>query len=82
MTVSKIKNTIDYHPQKLTALCLCIGAKLSMNESVDLLKRAGYAFSPSDLTDIIFTYFIENQIHDMVELDIQLEEHGLPCIIK
>ena len=79
---SKIKNTIDYHPQKLTALCLCIGAKLSMNESVDLLKRAGYAFSPSDLTDIIFAYFIENQIYDMIELDIQLEEHGLPCIIK
>lgn len=78
---SKIKNNPDYHPQKLTALCLCIGAKLNMDESRDLLARAGYALSPCDKTDIIFSYFIENRIYDMIELDIQLEEHGLPCII-
>ena len=78
---SKIKNNPNYHPQKLTALCLCIGAKLNMDESRDLLARAGYALSPCDKTDIIFSYFIENRIYDMIELDIQLEEHGLPCII-
>ena len=78
---SKIKNNPNYHPQKLTALCLCIGAKLNMDESRDLLARAGYALSPCDKTDIIFSYFIENGIYDMIELDIQLEEHGLPCII-
>ncbi len=79
---SKIKNNVDYHPQKLTALCLCVGAKLSLDESRDLLARAGYALSPCDKTDIIFSYFIENEIYDMIELDIQLEEHGLPCIIS
>ena len=78
---SKIKNNVDYHPQKLTALCLCVGAKLNLDESKDLLARAGYALSPCDKTDIIFSYFIENGIYDMIELDIQLEEHGLPCII-
>lgn len=79
---SKIKNDIKYHPQKITALCLCIGAKLNLDESKDLLARAGYALSPCDKTDIIFSYFIENKIYDMIELDIQLEEHGLPCIIS
>ncbi|MDO5540520.1 MAG: macro domain-containing protein [Eubacteriales bacterium] len=79
---SKIKNNVNYHPQKLTALCLCVGAKLNLDESRDLLARAGYALSPCDKTDIIFSYFIENQIYDMIELDIQLEEHGLPCIIS
>ena len=79
---SKIKNNPNYHPQKLTALCLCIGAKLNLDESKDLLARAGYALSPCDKTDIIFSYFIENKIYDMIELDIQLEEHGLPCIIS
>ena len=79
---SKIKNNIDYHPQKLTALCLCVGAKLNLDEAKDLLARAGYALSPCDKTDIIFSYFIENEIYDMIELDIQLEEHGLPCIIS
>lgn len=79
---SKIKNNVNYHPNKLTALCLCVGAKLNLDESRDLLARAGYALSPCDKTDIIFSYFIENEIYDMIELDIQLEEHGLPCIIS
>ncbi len=78
---SKIKNNPDYHPQKITALCLCIGARLNLDETKDLLSRAGYALSPCDKTDIIFSYFIENGIYDMIELDIQLEEYGLPCII-
>ena len=78
----KIKNNPDHHPQKITALCLCIGAMLNLDESKDLLARAGYALSPCDKTDIIFSYFIENKIYDMIELDIQLEEHGLPCIIS
>jgi hypothetical protein len=79
---SKIKTNPHYHPQKLTALCLCIGAKLNLDESKDLLSRAGYALSPCDKTDIIFSYFIEKQIYDMVEVDIQLEEHGVPCVIE
>lgn len=78
---SKIKNDCDYHPNKLTALCLCVGAMLNLDETKDLLARAGYALSPCDKTDIIFSYFIENEIYDMIEIDIQLEEHGLPCII-
>lgn len=80
-TFSKIKNHAEYHPQKMTAMCLCIGAKLNLDETRDLLARAGYALSPCDKTDIIFSYFIENQIYDMIELDIQLEEHGLSCLI-
>lgn len=79
---SKIKNNPDYHPKKITALCLCMGARLNLDESKDLLARAGYALSPCDKTDIIFSYFIENKIYDIFELDIQLEEHGLPCIIE
>lgn len=79
---SKIKNNPDYHPQKITALCLCVGAKLNIDETKDLLARAGYALSPCDKIDVIFSYFIEKEIYDMIELDICLEEHGLKCIIE
>ena len=78
---SKIKNNRNYHPEKRTALRLCIGANLNLDESRDLLSRAGYALSPCDKTDIIFSYFIEKRFYDLTELDIQLEEHGEPCII-
>ena len=79
---SRIKNNKDAHPQKITAMCLCVGAQLSMDETRDLLARAGYALSPSNKTDVIFSYFIENGIYDMIELDIQLEEYGQPCLIE
>ncbi len=79
---SKIKTNKEYHPKKETALRLCIGAMLNLDESKDLLMRAGYALSPCDKTDIIFSFFIENELYDMIELDIKLEEHGLPCLIE
>ena len=80
-TFSKIKKNIHYHPDKKTALCLCIGAKLNIDQTKDLLGKAGYALSNSDMTDVIFQFFIENEIYSIVDLDIILEEHGLPCFI-
>ncbi len=79
---SKIKKNPNYHPDKATAMRLCVGAKLSLDETKDLLARAGYALSPCDKSDIIFSYFIEHHVHDMIEIDIALEEHGLPCFIE
>ena len=78
---SKIKNNPNYQPEKSTAMRLCIGAKLNLDETKDLLARAGYALSPCDKRDIIFSFFIENKVYDMIEIDIVLEEHGLPCFI-
>ena len=79
---SKIKLNEDYHPDKATAMRLCIGAKLNLDETKDLLARAGYALSPCDKRDIIFSFFIEHEVFDMIEIDIVLEEHGLPCFIE
>lgn len=81
-TFSKLKNNPQYHPNKLTAMCLCVGAMLNLDESRDLLARAGYALSPCNKTDIIFSFFIENEIYDIFEIDIQLEEHGLEPLVN
>lgn len=82
-TFSKIKNNINYHPDKRIALCLCVGARLNLDEAVDLLARAGYALSPCDKQDIIFSYFLEKSPdeYDMIDVDIELEKYELPCII-
>lgn len=79
---SKIKLNPNYHPDKATAMRLCVGAKLNLDETKDLLARAGYALSPCDKRDIIFSFFIEHNVFDMIEIDIALEEHGLPCFIE
>ena len=79
---SKIKLNSQYHPDKATAMRLCVGAGLNLDETKDLLARAGYALSPCDKRDVIFSFFIEHEVHDMIEIDIALEEHGLPCFIE
>ena len=79
---SKIKLNPEYHPDKATAMRLCVGVKLNLDETKDLLARAGYALSPCDRRDIVFSFFIENEIFDMIEIDIALEERGLPCFIQ
>lgn len=79
---SKIKLNPDYHPDKATAMRLCVGARLNLDETKDLLARAGYALSPCDKRDIIFSFFIEHEVFDMIEIDTALEEHGLPCFIE
>lgn len=79
---SKIKLNPQYHPDKATAMRLCVGAKLNPDETRDLLARAGYALSPCDKRDIIFSFYIEHEVYDMIEIDIALEEHGLPCFIE
>ena len=78
---SKIKMNPNYHPDKATAMRLCVGARLNLDETKDLLARAGYALSPCDKRDIIFSFFIEREVYDMIEIDIVLEEKGLPCFI-
>jgi len=79
---AKLKSNKDFHPEKIKALCLCVGAMLNLDETKDLLARAGYALSPADMTDIIFAFYIEHNHFDVIDIDIQLEEHGLPCIIS
>lgn len=78
---SKIKNNPEYHPDKETALRLCIGVQSNLDEAKDLLARAGYALSPCELRDIIFSYFIEREIYDATEIEVTLEEHGLKGFI-
>lgn len=51
----------DYQPSKNTVLALIIGMKLDMAEAKELLSYAGYAFAPSNMTDIIVSYFLEKE---------------------
>ena len=62
---SKIRSDSNYHPQKQTILPLLIALKLDLHEAEDLLSRAGFAFSPTNPTDVIYRFCIENKIFKM-----------------
>lgn len=62
---SKIRSNKDYNPKKSTAISLAIGLELSLDETKDLLAKAGYTLSPSHKFDLIVEYFIKNKNYDI-----------------
>lgn len=77
---SKLRSNKHYAPSKSTALALCIALELNMDQTKDLLARAGFALSPSNLGDVIVSYFIENQQYDIFEVNSALFSYDQPCL--
>jgi O-acetyl-ADP-ribose deacetylase len=73
---SKIRGNINYHPRKQTALALAIALRLSLDETKDLIGRAGFALSRSSLGDLIVTYFIEREDFNIFMVNAALFEYG------
>ncbi len=64
-------------PSKEKVLALAVGLQLNMDEAVDFLRFAGYAFSPVSQTDVIVEYFIRHQDYNVMKIDIVLFDYGL-----
>ncbi|MCD8118431.1 MAG: macro domain-containing protein [Lachnospiraceae bacterium] len=79
---SKIRCNENYKPRKNTALALAIALKLDLDETADLLKRAGLALSPSSISDLIIEYFISKKDYDIYEINMALFEHEQPLLVE
>ena len=77
---AKIRSNPAYAPKKNTVLALCIALRLDLQESEDLLRRAGYAFSPCSHADLIVRYFIEHGRYDIFDINEALFYHDLPLL--
>ncbi len=66
---SKIRSNTHYHPSKYTALALCLALELNLDQTKDLIGKAGYALSKSNLFDVIVEFHIKNAIYDIYEIN-------------
>ena len=77
---SKIRSNPQYKPKKTTAIAFCIALELPYNESVEMLRKAGYALSRSSKFDVIVEYFLRNRRYSIHELNCALYEYDQQII--
>ncbi|MBR0378378.1 MAG: macro domain-containing protein [Lachnospiraceae bacterium] len=72
---SKIRSKKGYQPSKKTAIALAIALRLNLDQTKDLLSRAGYALSPGSMFDVIVEYFITEEVYDIDQINFVLFDH-------
>lgn len=77
---SKIRSNPSYRPSKPTAVAFAIALELDLDQTLDLLRKAGYTLSHSSKFDVIVEYFIVNRRFDLRELNEALYEFDQPLI--
>ncbi|MCI7726319.1 MAG: RNase III inhibitor, partial [Clostridiales bacterium] len=71
---SKIRNNPHYQPTKPTAIALALALELNLEQTRDLIGRAGYALTNSSKFDVIIMYFIREKNYNLFDINAALFE--------
>ncbi len=71
---SKIRSNPLYKPSKTTAVAFALALELGLDETKDMLSKAGFALSHSSKFDIIIEYFILKKNYNIMQINEALYE--------
>lgn len=77
---SKIRTNLNYTPNKKTIMAFAIALELSLDETKDLLRTAGYSLSESSRFDVIISFFLEKGIYNIFEINEMLFYYDQPVL--
>ena len=77
---SKILSDKDMIPTKLTVVSLCIGMRLTLKDSKELIQSAGYSLSRSLIFDSIIMKYLKEEIYSFDLINSELNEYGCPIL--
>lgn len=72
----KINKNAKHHPTKETVLAFAVALELNIEETDDLLCRAGYSLSPCIPFDIIVQHFIVHKVYNVYKINLVLFKYG------
>ena len=78
--LSKLRCHPEQLPKKSNALACAIGLQLTMEETQDLIGRAGFSFSKYVKSDVIVEYFIKKSIYDIFLINEELFAQDLSLL--
>ena len=71
---NKIKNVPDYRPGKSTVLAFAVALELPLEETREMLMKAGFSLSHSSQSDLIVEFFIRHGNYDIYQINEALFE--------
>lgn len=79
-TWHKLISNPDWKPSKNTAIAFCIALELDLEETQNLLAKAGYTLSNATTFDVVIRFFIQRKKYDVMLINETLFDMDLPLL--